>query len=169
RIYQAFRDLKAAADPHNLLNPGKIVNLGPGSAVPPMGASLRYEPDYSTAAVRQSWVSVLDFSAQAGLDGAVEQCNGAGVCRKADGVMCPSFQATQEEMHSTRGRANLLRALLSGRFPAQDLAEKSVYEALDLCLACKGCKAECPSAVDMAKLKYEFEQRWADRHGRRVR
>lgn len=169
RIYQAFRDLKAAADPHNLLNPGKIVNLGPGSAVPPMGASLRYEPDYSTAAVRQSWVPVLDFSAQAGLDGAVEQCNGAGVCRKADGVMCPSFQATQEEMHSTRGRANLLRALLSGRFPAQDLAEKSVYEALDLCLACKGCKAECPSAVDMAKLKYEFEQRWADRHGRRVR
>jgi Fe-S oxidoreductase len=86
----------------------------------------------------------------------IEMCNGAGVCRKLDGVMCPSFQATHDEMHSTRGRANLLRALISGRFSSTETGMEAVREALDLCLACKACKAECPSGVDVAKLKYEF-------------
>ena len=143
-IARAIRELKQAADPVGLLNPGKIVGC------PPMDANLRYGDDYHP----QGWIPRLNFSN--GLVGAVEQCNGAGVCRKSEGTMCPSFQATQEEMHSTRGRANLLRAMLSRQFPTEQVATQAVREALDLCLACKGCKAECPSAVDMAKLKYEF-------------
>ncbi len=143
-VLAAFRTLKRAADPNNILNPGKIVDASP------MDAHLRYDPGYRA----RPWKPVLDFASQGGLDGAIEQCNGAGVCRKRNaGVMCPSFQATREEKHSTRGRANLLRALISGR---ADLGEAAIYQALDLCLACKGCKAECPSGVDMAKLKYEF-------------
>lgn len=164
-VMEAFRGLKSAADPHNILNPGKLV--GPSADVQPskMDARLRFDPQYHS----QAWQAVMSFGAPNGLEAAIEHCNGAGVCRKADGVMCPSFQATQEEMHSTRGRANLLRAMISGRFPTQNLAEKTVYQALDLCLACKGCKAECPSAVDMAKLKYEFLNHYAARHGRKLR
>jgi FAD/FMN-containing dehydrogenase/Fe-S oxidoreductase len=164
-IIGAFRMLKRAADPDWLLNPGKIVSQRSAERLPRMDINLRFGSDYRSAA----WQPRLDFSRQAGLDGAIEQCNGAGVCRKSDGVMCPSFQATQDEMHSTRGRANLLRAMISGRFPDNQQAEKTVYEALDLCLACKGCKAECPSAVDMAKLKYEFLDRYYQRTPRRLR
>jgi FAD/FMN-containing dehydrogenase/Fe-S oxidoreductase len=164
-IYTAFRELKSAADPKNLLNPGKIVNPQP------MDVNFRYGPTYHSRA----WQPVMDFTREgvdpgaAGLARAIEMCNGAGVCRKIDGVMCPSFQATQNEMHSTRGRANLLRAMTTGKFPSRNIAEKTVYEALDLCLACKGCKSECPSAVDMAKLKYEFVNQYYDHHRRRLR
>lgn len=150
-LVEAMRLLKTAFDPHNLLNPGKIVTPD-SSPVPKMDSSLRFKQDYQTHA----WQPVFSYTAQVRLEDAIEQCNGAAVCRKETGVMCPSFQATQEEEHSTRGRANLLRALVSGQFPTQALGEKAVYEALDLCLACKGCKAECPSSVDMAKLRYEF-------------
>ncbi len=150
-IIAAFRRIKNAADPDNIFNPGKIVAQNSGG-VPQMDRRLRFGEDYRT----QAWTSRLDFSSQAGLAGAIEQCNGAGVCRKLDGVMCPSFQATREEMHSTRGRANLLRAMISGKFPTGRIAEKAVMDALDLCLGCKACKAECPSGVDMAKLKVEF-------------
>lgn len=150
QVVRLFRELKNSADPNNILNPGKILDS------PPMNTHLRFGPDYRT----QGWQSFFDFSRQDGLLGAIEMCNGAGVCRKPDGVMCPSFQITQEEINSTRGRANLLRALLTQagalRFPSQEMAQQAVYQALDLCLACKGCKAECPSAVDVAKLKYEF-------------
>jgi Fe-S oxidoreductase len=152
QITKAFRDLKRAADPEGLLNPGKILDPKP------MDQNLRYGTGYAPKA----WQPVFRFSAgesvndEAGLIDAVEQCNGAGVCRKSDGVMCPSFQASGDEMHSTRGRANLLRAMMTGRFPTQSMAEQSVREALDLCLACKGCKSECPSGVDVARLKYEF-------------
>lgn len=146
QIMAAFRELKQAADPQGILNPQKILDA------PSMNTNLRYSPDYRVT----HWTPNLDFSRQAGFDGAIELCNGAGVCRKSEGVMCPSFQATADEMHSTRGRANLLRAMISGRFPDDGMAEETVFEALDLCLACKGCKAECPSSVDMAKLKYEF-------------
>src|SRR2546422_923134 len=84
-------------------------------------------------------------------------CNGVGVCRKKlEGTMCPSYMATKDEEHSTRGRANALRAVLSGRLPASEFTGKRLYEVMDLCLECKGCKAECPANVDMAKLKYEF-------------
>jgi FAD/FMN-containing dehydrogenase/Fe-S oxidoreductase len=150
RIGGASKMLKNAADPRGILNPGKI--LEPLS----MDENLRYGRDYSA----KSWQTLLDFSKQDGFTGAIELCNGAGVCRKNDGVMCPSFQATREEMHSTRGRANLLREIITDN-GHDDLitTDEVVFEALDLCLACKGCKAECPSGVDMAKLKYEFLER----------
>ncbi len=151
-LYQAFRELKQLFDPQKRLNPGKIVDA------PDMTEFLRYGADYR----HQKVESVLDFSLEHGFNGAVEQCNGAGVCRKSTGTMCPSYQATREEMHATRGRANLLRALLTlspERFPknARGEVEQAVWEALDLCLECKGCKAECPSGVDMAKIKYEYQ------------
>lgn len=146
-LIQAFKAIKVAADPKGLLNPGKIVDPDR------MDQNLRYGVGYSSHARH----TVLDFSNQGGYAGAIEMCNGAGVCRKLDGVMCPSFQATQEEMHSTRGRANLLRAMLTNQASqGVKISPEDVFQALDLCIACKGCKSECPSAVDMAKIKYEF-------------
>jgi Fe-S oxidoreductase len=166
QILAAFGELKRAADPHELLNPGKRVSLSAENAVQPMDQNLRYGEQYHARA----WQPNLDFSSQAGLEAAIEQCNGAGVCRKVDGVMCPSFQATQEEIYSTRGRANLLRALISNRFVDRGAGwDAAVLDALDLCLACKGCKAECPSAVDMAKLKYEFLDHYYRNHRRKLR
>ena len=164
-LIMAMRSLKRAADPHGLLNPGKMFDA------PPMDQHLRYGADYRARA----WSPGLDFSRNGGLTTAIEQCNGQGVCRKDTGVMCPSFQATREEMHSTRGRANLLRSLImlgtiEGRagFRHPDV-EQAAFDALDLCLACKGCKAECPSGVDMAKLKFEFLGKYYDEHPRRLR
>ncbi len=151
RIGEAFRELKFAADPNGILNPGKIVDPIP------MDKNLRYKLDQP----ENIWQPVMDFSNQLGLVSAVELCNGAGVCRKSDGVMCPSFQVTRDEMHSTRGRANLLRALFTGELQDEEnITEDDVFDALELCLACKGCKAECPSGVDMAKLKYEFLEQY---------
>ncbi len=158
-LITAHRMMKAAADPHNILNPGKIVDP------PPMDQNLRFGEEYQTS----TWIPVMDFAPQGGLVGAIEMCNGQGVCRKHGGVMCPSFQATQDEMHSTRGRANLLRGMISGRMPDGSDAEAAVHEALDLCLECKGCKAECSSAVDMAKLKYEFLHHYYQSHRRPLR
>ena len=164
-VMDAMRLLKNAADPNHIMNPGKIIDA------PKMDANLRYGVDYQT----KSWKPNLSFARQGGFELAVEQCNGQGVCRKSTGVMCPSFQATRDEMHSTRGRANLLRALIArpqtlddGRFMVNGLSS-DVFEALDLCLACKGCKAECPSGVDMAKLKYEFENEYYKTHPRPLR
>jgi Fe-S oxidoreductase len=152
KIVQALRIFKQAADPNGILNPGKIVDT------PRMDAFLRYDDEYHP----KGWTPVMTFSSQTPdpirLVEAIEQCNGAGVCRKSNGVMCPSFQATKDEMYSTRGRANLLRALVAKNFTSQDIAMQAVRETLELCLACKGCKAECPSGVDIAKLKYEFYQ-----------
>ena len=160
-ILASFWDLKQAADPNGILNPGKIVNP------PPMDSNLRYSETYRA----QAWKPHLDFRRNGSLEMAIEQCNGQGVCRKFDGVMCPSFQATREEMYTTRGRANLLRALISGRFGETGTAEgmEAVWQALDLCLACKGCKTECPSGVDMARLKYEFLAHYYRSHRRQMR
>ncbi|MGH7265371.1 MAG: FAD-binding and (Fe-S)-binding domain-containing protein [Candidatus Rokuibacteriota bacterium] len=147
RLYDAFRQVKRAFDPKGLLNPGNIVDA------PPMTGSLRYGAEYRT------WEpeTLLDFSGQGGFAAAVEMCNGMGVCRKKlEGTMCPSYMGTLEEEHSTRGRANALRAVLSGRLPAAEFTGRRLYDVLDLCLECKACKAECPANVDMAKLKYEF-------------
>jgi FAD/FMN-containing dehydrogenase/Fe-S oxidoreductase len=147
RLYGAFREVKRTFDPKGLLNPGNIVDA------PPMTEHLRYGPAYAT------WEpdTLLDFSGQGGFAAAVEMCNGIGVCRKTlEGTMCPSYMATLEEEHSTRGRANALRAVLSGKTPRSDFTGRRLYEVLDLCLECKACKAECPANVDMAKLKYEF-------------
>jgi FAD/FMN-containing dehydrogenase/Fe-S oxidoreductase len=149
-ISHAIRLIKQSADPKGILNPGKIVDP------PKMDTLLRYDNDYNPI----GWKSLLSFSSRGadseGLVEAIEQCNGAGVCRKSEGVMCPSFQATLDEEYSTRGRANLLRALVSKEFHSDEIGFQAVKDTLDKCLACKGCKAECPSAVDMAKLKYEF-------------
>ena len=155
KIYQAFRDVKRAFDPLSIMNPGKIVDC------PPMTENLRISPAYQAAAVDTK----LDFSADAGYAGAVEMCNGMGACRKISGTMCPSYMVTKEEEHSTRGRANLLRAVLSGALPDEGLASPRLYEALGLCLECKGCKAECQTGVDMAKLKYEFLDEYNRAHG----
>jgi len=157
QIVAAMKGLKQAADPESLLNPNKMIDA------PKMDANLRYGNGYQT----EPWKPGLDFTRQGGLTGAIEQCNGQGVCRKQDGVMCPSFQATRDEIYSTRGRANLLRAMISvGR---NGLSEDQVRQAMDLCLACKGCKAECPSGVDMAKLKYEFQAHYYEKKPRRLR
>ncbi len=154
-LYQAFRDIKAIFDPRGILNPGKVI------AAQGMDENLRYGPDYHTLPVRTH----LDFTREGGFAAAVEQCNGAGVCRKADGAMCPSFMATREEEHSTRGRANALRAALSGRLPPEQFTAPRMHAVLDLCLECKACKAECPSGVDMAKIKYEFLAQYQSQHG----
>ena len=145
-IYQAFRDLKSTFDPQGIMNPGKIIDC------PPMRENLRYGPEYDA----DSLIPTLDFSLDTNYAGAVEMCNGMGACRKLTGTMCPSFMATRDEEHSTRGRANLLRAALSGKLPEGTITDKRLYEAMDLCLECKACKSECESGVDMAKLKYEF-------------
>jgi FAD/FMN-containing dehydrogenase/Fe-S oxidoreductase len=146
-LMRAFGELKRAFDPENRLNPGNIVGA------PGITEHLRYSPQYTT------WepATLLDFADQGGFAAAVEMCNGVGVCRKTlEGTMCPSYMATRDEEHSTRGRANALRAVLSGKLPPAEFTGRRLYEVMDLCLECKGCKAECPSNVDMAKLKYEF-------------
>ena len=155
-----YKTVKAAFDPHNILNPGNIVDIQD------MTANLRYGPAYRTI----SREAFLDFSEDQGFERAVELCNGAGVCRKLDsGTMCPSFMATREEEHSTRGRANALRAALSGKLPEGSLTGKRLYEVMDLCIECKGCKAECPSSVDMAKIKFEFLARYYEKNGTPLR
>ncbi|HWO41495.1 MAG TPA: FAD-linked oxidase C-terminal domain-containing protein, partial [Candidatus Eisenbacteria bacterium] len=146
-LYGAFRRVKQAFDPKNLMNPGKIVDA------PGMTESLRISPQYRT------WEpeTRLDFGSQGGFARAVEMCSGMGECRKKlEGTMCPSYMGTLDEEHSTRGRANALRAVLSGKVPPEDFTGERLYRVMDLCLECKACKAECPSNVDMAKLKYEF-------------
>jgi FAD/FMN-containing dehydrogenase/Fe-S oxidoreductase len=160
-ILASFCSLKRAADPKGLLNPGKIVDPLP------MSENLRYGAGYQA----QPWPSTLSFERQGGMDGAIELCNGSADCRKLEGVMCPSFQATGEEIYTTRGRANLLRALINGqsRPSSKAIGEEDVFHTLDLCLACKGCKSECPSAVDMAKLKYAFLERYYHSRRRKLR
>jgi len=161
-LTDAMRMLKRVADPDNLLNPDKLFDA------PPMDTHLRFGESYQV----KTWNSSLHFDHERGLAGAIEHCNGQGVCRKTTGVMCPSFQATREEKNSTRGRANLLRALITQPSSIQNPKSEiinSAYSALDLCLACKGCKAECPSGVDMAKLKYEFENEYYKTHRRPLR
>jgi FAD/FMN-containing dehydrogenase/Fe-S oxidoreductase len=146
-LYQAFRQVKHAFDPDNVLNPGKVVDA------PAMTENLRYGPGYRPAEP----ATVFDYTRQEGFVRSVELCNGSGVCRKLKGgTMCPSFRATQDEKDSTRGRANALRLALTGRAPLHELRSRWVYDVLDLCLMCKACKAECPSNVDLAKLKAEF-------------
>jgi FAD/FMN-containing dehydrogenase/Fe-S oxidoreductase len=144
-LTNAFREVKQTFDPNGLLNPGKIIDT------PGFRKNLRLEPDART------WepVTYLDFTFEGGLAAAADQCTGQGACRKHEGAMCPSFMVTREEEHSTRGRANLLRLAMSGVLPREDLTGDRMFEALDLCVECKACKSECPTGVDMAKIKFE--------------
>ena len=159
-LYRAFRELKAIFDPRGIMNPGKIVDA------PPMTANLRYGGRYKARQVK----TFFRFAREGGFDRAVEMCNGAAVCKKKlEGTMCPSYMVTLEEEHSTRGRANALRAAINGHLPAEALTSPRMYEVFDLCLECKGCKAECPSNVDMAKLKYEFLAQYYARNGTPLR
>jgi FAD/FMN-containing dehydrogenase/Fe-S oxidoreductase len=160
QVYRAFQNVKMAFDPENRMNPGKIVDA------PPMTENLRYGTAYRTIPINTHY----DFSREGGFATAVELCNGAGVCRKKnEGTMCPSYMVTLEDKHSTRGRANLMREILSGKLPAEEFTGKELYNTLDLCLECKGCKAECPSNVDMAKLKYEFLAHYNNTNGTPLR
>jgi FAD/FMN-containing dehydrogenase/Fe-S oxidoreductase len=148
-IYGAFQAIKAAFDPENRLNPGKVV----GDADP--GDNLRIGPDYHP---HEPASTLLDFTGQGGFAGAVEMCSGVGACRKTtSGTMCPSYMVTSDEIHTTRGRANLLRLAMTGELPGDGdgFDQELLHQALDLCLQCKACKTECPSKVDMAKLKAE--------------
>ncbi|HVO71719.1 MAG TPA: FAD-linked oxidase C-terminal domain-containing protein [Aggregatilineaceae bacterium] len=160
QLTEAFRQVKAAFDPQGLMNPGKVVDVGPMDDP----RTLRYGPDYAVPyTLRQTR---LDWSADGSYAAAVEMCNGAAVCHKEDnGVMCPSYMATRDDAHSTRGRANALRLAMSGLLGPKGLADERVHEVLDLCLSCKACKAECPSLVDMARLKAEFTAAYYDVHG----
>lgn len=159
-LYGAFCQIKQTFDPLGLLNPGKIVNP------PPLTANLRMGAGYKTPNPG-TW---FDYSEYGGMGGAVEMCSGVGACRKKlSGTMCPSYMATREEAHSTRGRANALRLAMNGRLGESGLDEKSVYEALDLCLECRACKTECPAGVDMASLKSEFLAGYWTRHGTPLR
>lgn len=148
KLTDAFRQIKRAFDPENRMNPHKIIDT-PAMDDPSI---LRFTPEYETIPLQTRY----DWSADGGFSGAAEMCNGAGVCRKeGSGTMCPSFMATRDEQHATRGRANALRLAMSGHLP-QGLGNENLQPILDLCLACKACKAECPSSVDVARMKSEY-------------
>ncbi len=155
RIVELFAATKDAFDPGGMMNPGKIVRA------PRMDENLRYGEGYQTQKVE----TFFHFDAEGGFQEAVELCSGVGQCRKKlVGTMCPSYMATLDEEHSTRGRANALRAALNGGLQGGLLGEQ-VHQVMDLCLECKACKAECPSNVDMAKLKYEYLAHYHREHG----
>jgi FAD/FMN-containing dehydrogenase/Fe-S oxidoreductase len=155
-LYEAFREVKRTFDPKGLLNPGKIVDAQP------MDANLRYGPLYHTIPLRTHF----RFRDSGGFAGAAELCNGNGLCRKtASGTMCPSYMVTRDEEHSTRGRANALRMALSGALPLSELTGERMREVMDLCIECKGCAGECPSRVDMTRIKSEWLSQYHAVHG----
>ena len=162
RLTAALSEIKGWFDPKGVMNPGKIVD-------PPKQddrSLLRYKPGYRAEAP----ATVLDWSAWGGLPGAVEMCNNNGHCRKFDaGTMCPSYRATRDEAHVTRGRANTLRLALSGQLGEEGFASAAVHDAFDLCVSCKGCRRECPTGVDMARMKIEFLHHDRARNGHSVR
>jgi FAD/FMN-containing dehydrogenase/Fe-S oxidoreductase len=165
RLAGALAEIKALFDPKNLMNPGKIVRpskqddrtlfrFKPGYAIPKIGEAL----DWS------EWT--VPGASSTGFAAAVEMCNNNGHCRKFDaGTMCPSFRATGDEKHLTRGRANTLRLALSGQLGEDAFTSDEMHETLELCVSCKGCRRECPTGVDMAKMKIEFLHHYHARHG----
>lgn len=158
RMVGTFKEVKRAFDPDGMLNPGKIVDA------PKMDdrSLFRFKPGYERLPIEPA----LDWSEWGGFAAAAEMCNNNGACRKADpGVMCPSFRITGDERHLTRGRANTLRLALSGQLGADALVADEMAETMKLCVGCKGCKRECPTGVDMAKMKVEFLHHYNKRHG----
>jgi FAD/FMN-containing dehydrogenase/Fe-S oxidoreductase len=159
RIVHAFERVKDLFDPTGLFNPGKIVRPSKMDD----RSLLRYPPGYTQT---ERFDEALDWSDWGGFLGAVEMCNNNGTCRKSDpGVMCPSFRATAEERDVTRGRANSLRLAVTGQLGPDALFGDAMRETMDLCVGCKGCKRECPTGVDMARMKIEFQAQWLKRHG----
>ncbi|MGQ4273859.1 FAD-binding and (Fe-S)-binding domain-containing protein [Terrihabitans sp. B22-R8] len=158
-LVRAFEAVKDGFDPGNRLNPGKIVR--------PLSMSdrslMRFKPDY---AVTEPHKSALDWSDWGGFGGAVEMCNNNGTCRRLNtGTMCPSYRATRDEQHVTRGRANSLRLAISGQLGPDAFTSKEMKETLDLCVSCKGCRRDCPTGVDMARMKIEFLHAYHGKHG----
>jgi FAD/FMN-containing dehydrogenase/Fe-S oxidoreductase len=156
--YNLLKSLKKTWDPHNILNPGKITDT------PPITESLRVVPGDPTP----EFQTEFDFSRYRGYMRSIEKCNGSGDCRKSEiigGTMCPTFMATRDEYKTTRGRANVLREFMYSGKGKSPFSHREIYDILDLCISCKACKAECPSNVDMAKLKAEFLQHYYDIHG----
>ena len=156
--YQLVKKVKQSWDPQNIFNPNKIVDT------PPMDTSLRYQAGQKT----KQFDTVFSFDEHQGIVRAAEQCNGSGDCRKSElsgGTMCPSFMATKNEKHTTRARANILREVLTHSDKLNAFDSEEVKEVMDLCLSCKGCKKECPSNVDVAKLKAEFLQQYYKANG----
>ncbi len=156
KITAAFKDIKRLFDPDNLLNPHKIVDPYP------MTEHLRYGPSFASQSVKTH----LDFSSHGGMAGLAQMCSGVGQCRQrlVDG-MCPSYMATNDETHTTRARANALRVALSNRGLLDGLDDPHLSEVMDLCISCKACKTECPTGVDMARLKAEYLSRRHLVHG----
>jgi FAD/FMN-containing dehydrogenase/Fe-S oxidoreductase len=163
-LWQVFRDLKTAADPDWLLNPGTVC----GDV--DMTENLRFDPDYEFDA---GFDPRLNWENENGFQGMTELCHGCGGCRgdqsTTGGVMCPTYRASQEEIQSTRGRANLLRQTMSGDFDEEQFDVEFMQEVMDMCIGCKGCSIDCPSEVDMAKLKVEVEHEYHQRHGASLR
>ncbi|MFB6299398.1 MAG: FAD-binding and (Fe-S)-binding domain-containing protein [Halobacteriales archaeon] len=164
-LWEVFRELKTAVDPDWLLNPGTVC----GDV--DMTENLRFDPDYEFDA---GFEPALEWDNDNGFQGMVELCHGCGGCRgdqhTLGGVMCPTYRASQEEITSTRGRANLLRQAMSGDLPEEEQFDvEFMHEVLDLCVGCKGCARDCPSEVDMAKLKAEVEHEYHNRHGATLR
>jgi FAD/FMN-containing dehydrogenase/Fe-S oxidoreductase len=183
-IYEAFRAIKRELDPINLFNPGKIIDPPkmddeslfrfPPSTAPRPYRTIALKPVLDWTAWNVQNDPVTESTTRPGTGGdttggfakAVEMCNNNGHCRKFDaGTMCPSFRATRDEQHLTRGRANTLRLALSGQLGSDALTSQAVYEAMDLCVGCKGCRRECPTGVDMAKMKVEFLAHYKACHG----
>ena len=158
RNYSLVKQIKQAFDPECIMNPKKIVDT------PKMNSSLRFEPGQKTKEI----TTVFDFSSSHGILRAAEQCNGSGDCRNTfltgEG-MCPSYQVLKDENTTTRARANILREFLTRSPKTNPFDHKEIYEVMDLCLSCKACKSECPSNVDIAKLKAEFLQHYYDANG----
>lgn len=155
-LCNVYRDIEQIFDPNGLLNPSKVFDT------PPISENLRISPTYTTIPMLEE----LDWSTEGSFAQAVEMCNGNGACRKLQsGTMCPSFMATREEEHTTRGRANALRAAMSGEVPKEEFTSERMYEVMDLCVQCKACKTECPSNVDMAKIKTEWLNKYWEANG----
>ena len=156
--YELIKKVKEIWDPNNIFNPGKIVNTAP------MDTSLRYPTDQGTP----EFDTVMDFSDQDGMLRSAELCNGAGECRKTEltgGTMCPSYMATRNEKDTTRARANILREVMTNSTENNVFANEEIKAVMDLCLSCKGCTAECPSNVDVAKLKAEWQYQYYQTKG----
>jgi Fe-S oxidoreductase len=157
-LVRAFEEVKDSFDPQALFNPGKIVHPSRMDD----RTLFRYKPGYAALPIETQ----LDWSDWGGFSAAIEMCNNNGTCRKSDpGVMCPSYRATMDEQHVTRGRANSLRLAVTGQLGADAFTSDEMYATMDLCVGCKGCKRECPTGVDMARMKVEFLHHYRKRHG----